>query len=113
MLTKKYSDQISYYLSTTPAETDALIAGLPRGIREGIRESLVHEGVLLRYDAPSRCAYHIARQDAGLAVWTWCDLGLQASANLLSSLVEIEPPMTETLALQLAARSSKGTGASA
>jgi hypothetical protein len=110
VLKRVYSDQVSYYLAPTRHEAEALAADLPRAIRDGLSDSLDWEGVMLRYDAPSRCAYHITREGQGLAVWIWCNLGLQASANLFSAIVELDGPMTEALALQVAQRGIESQG---
>ena len=101
MLRRKCSEQVSYSVAVGPAETNELIAELPDGIRKDLLESLKQENVLLRYDAPSRCAYYIAREHGDLVVWLWCDMGLRAAGTLLTAVVEVDEPMHVQLALAL------------
>ena len=76
-----YSDEVTFYLAHSRDEAEALAADMPRAIRGGLAESLDSEGVVLRYGARNRCAFHVTRHGPGLAVWTWCDLGPRRRRN--------------------------------
>ena len=101
MLTKKYSEQVCFTLAEGPEELQDLSNDLPLSVGKDLEKSLQNEGVVLRYDAPTRCAYCISRRGSAVEAWLWCDLGLQAGARLLTSVVAIDEPMTEELALSL------------
>ena len=98
MLRRNCSEPVSYALALTPEEAAQLERELPRQVCVGLKQELDLAGVALRYDASGRCAYYIAREQSGLVVWTWCDMGLRASARLLSELVDFLGPMDEQLA---------------
>ena len=79
VLRRKCSEQVSYSLAVSPAETEELLAELPDKIRKDLLESVMHEIAALRYDTPSRCAYYAAREQSHLIVWLWCNLGFACS----------------------------------
>jgi len=99
--TKKYSEQVSFTLAEGPEEPPDLSTDLPPSVVKDLEKSLRSEGVVLRYDAPTRRAYCISRRGSAVETWLWCDLGLQAGAKLLTAIVAVDEPMTENLALNL------------
>ena len=101
MLRRKCSEQVSYSLAVNPAEIDELIADLPERIRKDLRAHLDRELVVLRYDAVSRCAYYVAREENNLVVWLWCEMRLQMAGQLLAVIVELDRPMDGATALEL------------
>ena len=101
MLTKKYSEQVCFALAEGPEELQDLSNDLPPSVGKDLEKCLDIEGVVLRYDAPTRCAYCISRRGSAVETWLWRDLGLQAGANLLTAIVAVDEPMTENLALSL------------
>jgi hypothetical protein len=101
VLTKKYSERVIFTLAEGPEELQELSNDLPRFIGRDLEASLETEGVVLRYDAPTRRAYCITRKGSIVEAWLWCDLGLQAGAKLLTAIVAVDEPMSENLALNL------------
>lgn len=105
LLRSKYSEQVSSYVAVTAAESEALLAELPRTIVSGLDAGLDRETVVLRYDAAGRSAYYVARRKGpGLTVWVWSDLEAEAAGRVFSSIVNSDEPMDELTALELARR---------
>jgi hypothetical protein len=101
VLRRKCSEQVSHSVAANAAEFTELAEELPERIRANLQENLDREIVVLRYDAVTRHAYYVAREGDSLVVWLWCEMGLHAAGQLLSTVIEMNEPMSEERALEL------------
>jgi hypothetical protein len=102
MVTRTYSDVLSFCIATNAEETEQIFEQLPAVVTDDLARELEASGEALRFDLESQRAFAFGKQDAGVAYWVWSDVRTYDEASrLLAAVVDVDGRLNAQLANEL------------
>jgi hypothetical protein len=108
MVTRTYSDVLSFCIATNAEETGQMLEQLPAVVTDELAKELDASGEALRFDLESQRAFAFRKQDSGLNCWIWGDVRTYDEASrLLAAVVEVDGRLNAQLANELYVSATK------
>ena len=102
MVTRTYSDVLSFCIATNAEEAGQIFGQLPAVVTDDLTRELDASGEAFRFDLESQRAFAFRKQDAGFAWWVWSDVRTYDEASrLLAAVVEVDGRLNAELASEL------------